>query len=109
MEKYTTRSEFIVKEELYKVIWTLSLPLMLNNFIQTLYNLVDAFWLGRLGHEEFAETSFVWPVVNLFISIGIGTSVAGTSILARLLGSRKIKRAEEVASHLMVQIGRAHV
>ncbi|NLY73100.1 MAG: MATE family efflux transporter [Tissierellia bacterium] len=102
MEKYSTRSEFIVKEELYKVIWTLSLPLMLNNFIQTLYNLVDAFWLGRLGHEEFAATSFVWPVLNLFISIGIGTSVAGTSILARLLGSRKIQRAEEVAFHLMV-------
>ncbi|NLY36022.1 MAG: MATE family efflux transporter [Tissierellia bacterium] len=102
MKKYKTRSEFIVKENLYQVLWTLSLPLMLNNFIQTLYNLVDAFWLGQLGHEQFAATSFVWPVLYLFISIGMGTSIAGTSILARLIGGRDIERAEEVASHLMV-------
>lgn len=92
----------MIREDLYRVLWTLSLPLMLNNFIQTLYNLVDAFWLGRLGHEEFAATSFVWPVVHLFISIGMGTSIAGTSILARLLGGREMKRAEEVATHLIV-------
>lgn len=92
----------MVEEGLYKVLWTLSLPLMINNFIQTLYNLVDAFWLGRLGHEEFAATSFVWPVLNLFISIGIGTSIAGTSILARQLGAREKRRSEEVAAHLMV-------
>lgn len=102
MKKYKTRSEFIIKEDLYRVLWTLSLPLMLNNFIQTLYNLVDAFWLGRLGHEEFAASSFVWPVLHLFISIGMGTSIAGTSIISRLIGGRDIKRAEEVASHLMV-------
>ncbi len=103
MEKNKIKTgRFMVEEELYRVLWSLSLPLMLNNFIQTLYNLVDAFWLGRLGHEEFAATSFVWPVVNLFVSIGIGTSIAGTSILARLLGARELRKSQEVASHLMV-------
>lgn len=96
-----TRSQFIVEEELYRVILSLSLPLMLNNFIQTLYNLVDAFWVGKLGHVEFASTSFVWPVLMLFVSIGVGVSIAGTSIMARLLGARKREEAGEVAVHLI--------
>lgn len=97
----SSRSKFIIEEELYRVILSLSIPLMVNNFIQTLYNLVDAFWVGKLGHVEFASTSFVWPVLMLFISIGVGISIAGTSIMSRLLGAGEAEKAGEVAVHLI--------
>ncbi len=70
--KDNLRRDFILKENMYKVIMTLSLPIMFNNLIQTLYNLVDAVWISRLGSIEFAATSFVWPVNFLFTSLGMG-------------------------------------
>lgn len=96
------RKELILNGDIYKVIMTLSLPIMLNNFIQTLYNLADAIWVSKLGSVQFAATSFVWPIIFLFISLGIGISVAGTSILSQLIGASQYDEANEYASQLMV-------
>lgn len=101
MEKLD-RKELILKEDMYKVITILSLPIMLNNFIQTLYNLADAIWVGKLGSVQFAATSFVWPVIFLFISLGIGISIAGTSILSQLIGASEYEEANNYANQLMV-------
>lgn len=99
--KKQDRKELILNGNMYKVIITLSLPIMLNNFIQTLYNLADAMWVSKLGSVQFAATSFVWPVIFLFISLGIGISVAGTSILSQLVGASEYEEANKYASQLM--------
>lgn len=52
----------LLEGNLYRTILRLSLPIMVNNFIQTLYNLVDSLWLGRVGSDELAAVSFVWPI-----------------------------------------------
>ena len=96
------RKELILKGNMYKAIGVISLPLMVNNFIQTLYNLADAIWVSKLGSVPFAATSFVWPVIFLFISLGIGISVAGTSILSQLIGASKDDEANQYASQIIV-------
>jgi Na+-driven multidrug efflux pump len=89
------KRSLILQGSMYKVIITLALPIMLNNFIQTVYNLIDAYFLGRLGYIEFAATAFVWPVNFLFVSIGIGVSIAGTSILSQYIGAAKYEEANK--------------
>lgn len=96
------RKELILKGNMYRAITVISLPIMINNFIQTLYNLADAIWVSKLGSVQFAATSFVWPVLFLFISLGIGVSVAGTSILSQLIGASEHDEANAYASQLMV-------
>lgn len=100
--KENLRRDLILKENMYKVIITLALPIMLNNLIQTLYNLVDAVWISKLGSVEFAATSFVWPVNFLFTSLGIGLSIAGTSLLSQFIGAEKYKEANEYLSQFVV-------
>ena len=95
------RKELILNGDMYNVIITLSIPIMVNNFIQTLYNLADAMWVSELGSVQFAATSFVWPVIFLFISLGIGISVAGTSILSQLIGASEYEEANKYAAQLM--------
>lgn len=99
--KSEEKRELILNGNLYKVITVLAFPIMINNFIQTLYNLADAFYVGQLGYVEFAATSFVWPVNYLFISLGIGISVAGTSILSQLIGASKNEEANKYSSQLI--------
>lgn len=96
------RRNLILKGDLYKVIITLSIPIMINNLIQTLYNLADGVWVSKLGSVQFAATAFVWPVNFLFISIGIGLSIAGTSILSQLIGANKEEEANKYATQLIV-------
>lgn len=96
-----SRKHFILNGKLYKVITVLSLPIIVNNLIQTLYNIADGIWVSKLGSVQFAATSFVWPVNFLFISIGMGLSIAGTSILSQLIGANKEKEANKYTSQLV--------
>ncbi len=96
------RKELILKGDVFKALLVLSFPIMINNLIQTLYNLADGIWVSRLGHVQFASTSFVWPVNFLFISIGFGLSIAGTSILSQLVGADKIEEANEYSAQMIV-------
>lgn len=100
--KTQNKKDMILNGNMYKTLILLSIPIMINNLIQTLYNLADGIWVSKLGSVQFAATSFVWPVNFLFISIGFGLSIAGTSILAQLLGGDKYEDANEYAEQIIV-------
>lgn len=100
--KKQDKTDLILNGSIYKVLLTLSIPIMVNSIIQTLYNLVDGVYVGMISTVHFAATSFVWPVNFLFISLGIGLSIAGTSLLSQLVGKGDLKKAEEYATQLMV-------
>ena len=97
-----SRKNFILKGNIYKVLITLAIPVMINNLIQTLYNLVDGIWVSKLGSVPFAATSFVWPVEFLFISIGSGISIASTSLLSQLIGAGKDAETGIYSSQIVV-------
>lgn len=96
------RRDLILNGDIYKVIITLSIPIMINNLIQTLYNLADGVWVSKIGSVHFAATAFVWPVNFLFISLGIGISIAGTSLLSQLIGAAKYEEANKYSSQIIV-------
>lgn len=106
MTKHVTpslsKSEQILTGPLYQVIWMISLPLILNNFIMTLYNMADAVFVGQLGTTEFAAVSFVGPVMFLFMALGFGIQIAGTSILSQFIGKGEKDRAREYAWHIIL-------
>lgn len=96
------KSELMQNGDMYKVLLTLSIPIMINSIIQTLYNLVDGIWVSKISSVHFAATSFVWPINFLFVALGIGLSVAGTSLLSQLLGAGKLKEARKYTTQLMI-------
>ena len=55
-DKSTTRSnrELLLKGNLVQAILMLAIPVVINSFLQTMYNLTDTYWLGKLGTEELA-------------------------------------------------------
>lgn len=87
---------------IFTVLCSVSLPLIVTNVIMSLYNLADGLWLAQLSMQEFTATSFVWPPHFIFVSLGMGLSVAGTAIIAQLLGQKQQERAESYATHLFL-------
>lgn len=100
MEKID-KKKMILSGSMYKTILILSLPIMINNLIQTIYNLVDGIWVSKISSVHFAATAFVFPVNFFFISFGMGLSIAGTSILSQLIGGDKIDEAKEYSAQLI--------
>lgn len=62
-------------------------PIILANIFQTAYQLIDTFWLGRLGANAVAAVSISFPVLFLVLSLGGGLTLAGTIIVSHYKGA----------------------
>ena len=85
----------------------LSLPIMLSNFMQTFYNLTDAFWLGKLGDQASAAVSvagIAFPLIFFLSSFGFGFVIAGTSLIAQYKGAGKPEKMKEVVGQFVIII-----
>jgi len=68
---FKSRDEFnLTSGDVAKPLFLLSLPIVVTNLLQTAYNLVDTFWLGRYSDASLAAISFAFPMVFLLISLG---------------------------------------
>ncbi|MBN2259432.1 MAG: MATE family efflux transporter [Clostridiales bacterium] len=97
----TQKRELILTGNLYKVILTLSAPIMLNNLIQTFYNLTDTYFISRLGSTEVAAIQFIWPLIFIIISLGNGLSMGASSIISQYIGSNQYDEASKVSGQLL--------
>lgn len=67
-------------------MFTIALPVVVNSLIETLYNLVDAFFLGKLGTAEISAPSISFSIMLFLIVFGTGISGAGTTLIAQAKG-----------------------
>ncbi|QAA77356.1 MAG: hypothetical protein BIP78_1592 [Candidatus Bipolaricaulis sibiricus] len=85
----------------------LAWPVMLTSALQALYNLVDAFWLGRLGTAAVAAPGMAWPILFFFMSFAGGFQAAGATFVAQHFGARDQRGAEESAGQVLAFLGLA--
>ena len=83
-------------------LFFLSLPIIVTNMLQVGYNLADTFWLGRFSTDALAAISLGFPLVYLFISLGLGLTVAGSVLVAQHTGADQPGEAEYAASQTVV-------
>ena len=86
----------------------LGLPVMFANLVQTLYNLVDAFWLGKVGKAALSAPTISFNVVFVLIALSMGISVGGSTLVAQYTGANMDEDAAKSAGTtitLMVLLG----
>lgn len=94
---YLQKRELILTGKMDKVILMLSLPIMLNNLIQTLYNLTDTYFISKIPGNAVAGVQFIWPLIFLMSSFGIGMAIATSSIIAQYIGAHEHEKAKKTA------------
>ena len=73
-------------------------PLMAGNILQTVYNLVDMFWVGRLGATAVAAVAIVFPTQWLLISMAMGVTIAGAALVSQWTGAGDTDNANFAAA-----------
>lgn len=96
------KSNMILTENLYKVIIKLSLPIMLSNLIQTLYNLTDTYFVSRIGSEQVSAVGLVWSIVYLAIGLALGISIAARAIVSQYIGANDNENATLASGQALV-------
>lgn len=100
--KQKVNRDQILNGNLIIAILTLSVPVVINSFLQTMYNLTDTYWLGKLGTEELAAINLVSPVQNMVLSFGAGITVAGSVLISQYIGAKQDEDAKSMANHIFV-------
>lgn len=96
----TEKRDLILNGNLLSVILTLAIPIVINSFIQTMYNLTDTYWISNLGNDEMASITIVTPVQNIILNFGTGITTAGSILISQYLGAKEDRQANIMARHI---------
>ena len=99
--KRVSREE-ILSGNLWTVILGLAIPIVINSFIQNMYNLTDTYWLGTLGTNQLAGITLVSPIQNVVLNFGMGITTAGSVLISQYLGAKKDEDAKDMLRHIFI-------
>lgn len=92
----------LTEGSIVKSIISLSVPIVFANLLQTAYQLVDTFWVGRLGKEAVAAVSLSFPILFLLISLGGGLAISGTVLISHYKGKKDQRAIDHIAGQTFV-------
>lgn len=83
----------LIKDPIPRLIRTIALPASIGFFFNTMYNVVDVYYVGMLSTEMVAALSLTFPIFFIIIAFGIGISQGVTALIANALGNEDSGRA----------------
>ncbi len=98
----TGNQDLILRGNLLKAILFLAIPIVINNFIQTMYNLTDSYWLGLIGARHQAAITLVSPIQGVIVNFGQGITVAGSILISHFVGANDIKNGRQMTTQIFV-------
>jgi len=96
------KEEDFTKINIKTGIFLLSVPMILEMIMESLFAVVDIFFVGRLGDNAVATVGLTEAVVVIVYAVGVGISMAATALVARRFGEHNYKEAGSATFQLLV-------
>jgi len=94
---------------LNRSIFLLAIPMVLEMVLESLFAVVDVFWVGRLGADAVATVGLTESMLMLVFAVGMGLSLSTTAMVARRIGEKDpedaaISAVQAIALGLMISL-----
>jgi putative MATE family efflux protein len=87
---------------LNRAIVLLAIPMVLEMVLESLFAVVDVFWVGRLGADAIATVGLTESLLSLVIAVGFGLGLSTTAMVARRIGEKDPTGAAEAGMQAIV-------
>jgi putative MATE family efflux protein len=87
---------------LNRSVLLLAVPMVLEMMMESLFTIVDIFWVARLGAQAIAVVGLTESVMSLIYAVAIGVSFAATALVARRIGEKNPALAARAAGQVLL-------
>jgi putative MATE family efflux protein len=90
------------KGSIRKAVFLLAIPMILELSLESVFALVDIFFVSKLGPNAIASVGLTESVITLVYSVAIGLSTAATAIIARRIGEKNTDSAGHAGAQSLI-------
>ena len=84
---------FMKEKKILPLVLSMSLPMVVSMMVNSLYNIVDSFFVAKVSEEAMTALSLVYPVQIVVTAISVGFGVGMNAMIAFFLGEGNEKNA----------------
>ncbi len=96
-EKFMNQT-FMREKKVLPLVLSMSLPMVISMAVDSLYNIVDSFFVAKLSQEAMTALALVYPVQNLINAIAVGFGIGINVNAAFYLGADDRNRADQAVT-----------
>ena len=85
---------FMKEQPIAGLVLSMSLPMVLSMMVNSLYNIVDSYFVAKISEDAMTAISLVYPLQNLVNAVAIGFGVGSCAAISFFLGAQKNKEAD---------------
>ena len=89
---------FMKERPVLHLLLSMSLPMVISMLVNSLYNIVDSFFVAKISEEAMTALSLVYPIQNFINALSIGFGVGINAVIAFYLGAQDRRNADKAAT-----------
>lgn len=86
------------EKKILPLVISMALPMVISMAVNSLYNIVDSYFVAKISEDAMTALSLVYPVQNLMTAIAVGFGVGMNAVIAFCLGAGDQKKANQAAT-----------
>lgn len=94
-ESFSSENQDYTQGSIPKAVFLLAVPMILELSLESVFALVDIFFVSKLGENAIATVGLTESVITIVYSVAIGLSTAATAIVARRVGEKNHEQASQ--------------
>lgn len=98
---------YMKEQPVMKLILSMALPMVISMMVNSLYNIVDSFFIAKISEDAMTALSLVYPVQNLINAVMIGFGIGINAVISFYLGAQEHDTADRAATQGML-LGTIH-
>lgn len=97
-----TEQTFMKEKKVLPLVLSMSLPMVISMGVNSLYNIVDSYFVAKMSEDAMTALALVYPVQNIITAIAVGFGIGTNAVISYFLGARHQEDADRATTQGML-------
>lgn len=93
---------FMKEKKVLPLVLSMSLPMVISMGVNSLYNIVDSYFVAKMSEDAMTALALVYPVQNIITAIAVGFGIGTNAVISYFLGARQQEDADRATTQGML-------